>query len=672
MKLTIDFETRSEIDLTKTGMHRYAEDESTDVLCLSILEESGTQWMWVPDRVRKLIAPTTTRGNFLSDELVQEMIASATHIEAHNSAFEMVLWNNVMVKKYGFKPLDENKVYCSAAMAAMCSLPRSLDGVSKALLLEQEKDLDGRRIMLKMCKPRKPLKGENSDKTLWHDDPEEYNTLINYCEQDTVTESAVSWALYDLPESEREVFLLDYKINNRGIRFDIDTIKTVISNLEKEENKLLVEMKSLSGIGSPKQTAKTKAWIEGRIGKALKSIDKYAVAELLQEDLPDDVRRVLEIRATISKSSTAKYNKMLMTASSDGRGRGQLLYHGANTGRWAGKGIQPHNLPRGFKRDNWIESAIRMFNSGDTDMIEMTFGSVFETASNLIRAMLIPDPGYSFRVGDFSSIEARKLAWLAGDENSLNTFYSGKDIYIHDASGIFGVPYDLITPEQRQVGKVSVLALGYQGWVGAYQAMAVVYGLDIPDDKAINIAGAWRDSHPEIVTYWSDVENAAMQAVQNPGKLFTVTRTSFDEEVQVKFGVQNGWLQCLLPSGRRIYYRSPGFTDSEKRPGKKQITYRGINGQTGKWDNIQTYGGKLVENITQASARDVLVHSMFNLEDNGYPIVLHIHDEVIAEIPDGYGSNEEFSSIMEINPPWAKRLPIRVPDVWTGKRYRKS
>lgn len=668
MELTIDFETRSAVDLKTSGLHRYAEDPSTDVICLAVQIDEKDPVIWVPSWVDPFL-DFTVNGRLTDDELVN-LIESAESIEAHNASFELALWNNVMVR-YGFDALDPERVKCSAAMASMCALPRSLDGVAKALKLTANKDFEGRRIMLKMCKPRKPRKGEETDKTLWHEKSAEFYTLFEYCKQDVRTERAASWALYDLPEKERRVFLLDHKINERGIRFDLDSISSVIDVLEREERKLLAEMESICGIPSPRQVAKTKTWVEGRTGKTLTSLDKNAVGEILNTDIPDDVRRVLEIRTILGKSSTSKYKKMQQIASADGRGRGQFLYHGANTGRWAGKGIQPHNLPRGFSKDDWVWAAISLFKEADTAGIEMAFGDVFATASNLIRSMLIPDPGNVFRVGDFSSIEARKLAWLAGDENTLEVFMSGKDVYIHAASGIYKVPYDQVTDDQRRVGKVAVLALGYQGWIGAFQVMASAYGLDMDDDMAAETAGNWRETHPDIVSYWNAIENAAMQAVRNPGKVFSVKRRSFDTEVTVRFGVQNGWLQCILPSGRRLFYRAPGFTASEKFPGKTQLTYKGVD-VNGQWNNIQTYGGKLVENITQASSRDILVDAMFRAEDAGYPIAMHVHDEIIAETPEDFGSNEELRQIMNVVPDWAPNMPVWVPSVWSGKRYRKD
>jgi len=385
-------------------------------------------------------------------------------------------------------------------------------------------------------------------------------------------------------------------------------------------------------------------------------------------ELPDDVRTILEIRRSLARSSVAKYDALKRSAGPDNRVRGTTMYHGAGTGRWAGKIFQPHNLPRGTFTD--YDIAIELMIAGHLADIDMYYGDPMEVAATLIRPMVAAEPDKILMAADYSSIEARGIAWLAGDEHLLNIFRGEGLIYETAASDVFGVPIDQVTKEQRQIGKVVILACGYQGWVGAFQSMASTYGVYVDDDRAAEIVGAWRNKNQKIVKLWYGLEEAAMFAVKRPGVL--------GEFKGIKFQVRDKFLVCRLPSGRCLYYRRPGLRTKVIPSGREKevITYHGIDSNTSQWIRIDTYGGKLTENIIQAICRDVLASAITALENTGrYPVVLHVHDEIVCEVPEeavakGDSTLEEMQMIMELPLDWSDGFPIKA-EGWQGRRFRK-
>lgn len=705
-KVTIDFETRSAVEIKKAGAWRYAEDPSTEVICLAY-RIHGRTWIWYPRKFSAMLPEghDLPRNN---DSSISMVLKDADIIEAHNMEFERAVWHHVMHRRHGFPDLPLSKCYCSAAKASMHSLPRDLKRAGAAMKLPVQKDDDGHRLMLKMCKPRAPRKadiagiiergGNPETAVLWHETPENLANLGKYCMQDVEAEECLSDNLRDLSPLERRVWLMDQEINQRGVYVDLDSVNAVVAAVEAHEATLSTELKNYTPHGS-KQVGKLLDWMDIR-GVELPDLQKHTVEEALAGELPAEIRRVLEIRRSLGKTSVAKYTAMKNMAGKDSRIRGLYMYHGANTGRWSGKGIQPQNLPRGVFTD--VDVALKLIKDGAIDILNLLYGDTMDIASTLVRPMLSARPGRVLIAGDFSSIEARGTAWVAGEEPVLEAFRAKKDLYKVAACDIFGVEYDEVTKYQRQVGKTSELALGYQGGIGAYSAMAATYGVDLEDlpqyvmpnaraNEKISaeatavmylklngdrmsfkaavacdiIKQKWRSKRPRIVKLWWGLEDAAMQAVKNPGELWQYRG--------VMFKVQEGFLIMRLPSGRRIYYRNPGTkvkTIPNSKMRKEVITYWGINSVTQQWCLLDTYGGKLTENAVQGFCRDLLAEAMLRV-DLVYPVVMHVHDELVAEMPKGMGSVEDLCAKMAIVPKWATGLPIAATG-WCGKRYRKE
>jgi DNA polymerase len=445
----------------------------------------------------------------------------------------------------------------------------------------------------------------------------------------------------------------------------LEGIENLSTLIQEEEKELLKQVLSLTGgyVNSVRQRDRLLSWLHQN-GVGCDDVQKATVIELLKGDLPPNVRRVLEIRQRLGRSSVAKLKKMRDWACEDGKIRGSILYHGASTGRFSGKGIQPQNYPKDCFEPEEVSDILLW----DKDTIEMIFGDVFSVASRCLRGMLIPSPGHVFYVVDFNSIEARVLAWLAGEKSVIDAFKSGKDFYRVAASGMYGIPYDEIGKDspERFAGKTAVLACGYQGGVKAFTTMARNLGLDIPEDKAKSTIWKYREANPNIVRYWGGIENAAYKAIKT-GDPYSFGR--------IKYGVYGGYLFCRLPSGRKIAYYNPG-TEKRLTPYdemKDTIRFYGMNSMTKKWCKQFTYGGKLVENIVQAVARDFLRDAMLRLNKNGYKIVSTVHDEIICEVKNDNKTTkhyEDFVKIVELVPQWGDGCPIKAGG-YVSTRYKK-
>lgn len=691
MKLTIDFETRSAVELKKSGPWCYAEHWSTDVLCLALKADNEEPLLWIPPKFRDKIADRFNPDQLIYSKGVKNLIEQADIIEAHNAGFERALWFHIMVQRYGFENIDPTKWRCSAAKAAYHALPRSLEKAGSALGLDVAKDQDGHRLMLRMCKPRKPRKNEleqflggfngyqrlDDDSFydpqtkerfyLWYEDPDRLEKLYRYCLQDAEAEHALSEALRDLPRKELKVWQMDQAVNVRGIYCDIDGVRATIKMIEKHSKKLERELKEITGgqVPSTQAVAAFVQWLKSQ-RVSVDNLQRQTVEKTLEQSLPGKVRRALEIRLSLSRSSTAKYQAMLDRACYDRRIRDVLLYHGASTGRWSGMGIQPQNMPRGSFEDTG--NAIQTIRDNDVDMVEMLWGDPMDVASTCTRAMLCAAPGHDLLCADYSSIEARGVAWLAGSEKLLDTFRHGRDVYKVAAMPIYNKEYEEIIKAERQIGKVVVLACGYQGKVGAFQSMAKNYGLHLEDNQVAEIVDAWRSDNSEIVRFWYGIEEAVFNAVQNPGEIYELNGL----KVVRMESPGKGFLHIRLPSGRVLHYYDPQIGEQKNTWGVKEaVTYMGMDSQNGyNWKRLYTYGGKLTENIVQALCRDILAEAQLRLEQKGYPTVLTVHDEIIAEMPEGKGSLEEFENIMVEVPTWATGFPIKA-EGWRGKRYRK-
>lgn len=705
MKLTIDFESRSTVDLKKCGVHVYARHPTTEVLCCAVKEDDKDPFVWVPHDIRMWVltaACKTWAGSFCEEDETERLfnlLENAEEIEAHNAGFEIEMWDQICTPKHGWPKIDVSRIFCSAAKAAVCGLPRALDAACAALNLGVRKDKAGYALMLKMCKPLPRTK--KHPELRWAEAPEQFEALFSYCAQDVEAEYALSQKLPPLSEMERRVWLADLAINRRGIRVDVGMTTRIIEGVEEHTQGLLDQTERVTGgeVSSPKKIAASLRWLKSR-GVDMPCLDKAAVAEALaREDLPEDAREFLLIRKSLGKSSTSKYEALLRATCPDNRIRGTLLYHAASTGRWGGKLFQPQNLPRGLFSDT--ERCIDAIKRHGFGLVDALWGDRMDVASTCVRGMLVASPGHRLIAQDYSSVEARGLAFLAGQQSVLDAFSSGLDLYKVEAAGTFGVPYEEVTKAQRQVGKTQVLALGYAGGIGAFAAMAKNYGIDLetlpplvfpmasPDefeksrklavafvakspgamslDAAIAcdiIKAKWRENNRQSVAMWYGLAAAASDAVASPGETGAYR--------DIAFRVGSDFLRCRLPSGRLLYYPFPEIRGVETPWGdvKPMVTHMGVDSASGKWMRFVLTGGRLTENVVQAWCRDLLAEAILRLEAAGYPVVLHVHDEIVGDVPNGFGSTKRFGEIMAEAPAWAAGCPIAA-DGWEGQRYHK-
>jgi len=663
MKLTIDMESRATIDLIKHGVYNYAGHENTDILCLAFKSsESGQVFLWAPEKYAKYYNKDTVPKKFLNS-----LIKRADEIEAHNINFERVMWYFQMHKKYGFEKLPFNKLRCSAALTAVFALPRRLEDACKVLNLSAQKDMQGHKIMQKMCKPRLPLKDEKiadplyKDHIYWHEKSEFFSDLFEYCKKDVLAEEALANYLHPLIPSELEIFKYNMRINDRGIPVDTKTVANLICKIEEKQKAINHELSKLTDgfIASVNQTGALMEYLKCE-GYKMPNLQKETIKKHIEhEQMSSKIQSILKLRQQGVKSSVKKFKAFENMASKDGRFRGGLVYHGASTGRWTAKGVQTQNLPRACLPEKFINVVSQLSISA----IESVHDCMIKTASQCIRGVIKAGQDNEFYCADFKSIEARVLGWLANDDKMLAAFRSGQDLYKLTAAEIYNKPYEYIKDDERLIGKVAVLALGYKGWIGAFQSMAPVYGVYVPDDQAGEIAGKWREAHPKIVSYWRGIEYAAKEVVKNIRLVSSYGR--------VKFGMRDDFLCCRLPSGRFIYWFRPKM-ETVSIYGKKQevISYWGIHSKTKKWNKEYLHAGRITQNIDQAISRDILAAAIINCEDNGYAVVLHTHDEILAEVKKNEKDFKNFINLVSQNPDWAADLPIDAKG-WIGQRYKK-
>lgn len=693
--VVIDFETRSKADI-KNGPFEYASHPSTEILCLAWCYEDNNDepeiWGLLPElqdvedkRVRVNTADGSEKYRKVKiskwelkehnreglEELFRQVRAGEVRFEAHNHAFEWHIWN-ITGEKYGFPKtpaINDNTFWsCSAAKAAANGLPRSLSDVAKALHLDVEKDDEGAKVMMQLCKPRKPT-ANNPDE--YYNDRERFDILFKYCKQDVVVERAVSRILPDLDAvgpCEKDTWSLDALINYRGVPVDRDSCKVIKDLLVYAKEKASERLQELTGgcVRRVTETTTLREWITAQ-GVECSSVSKAAITSLLDRDLPSHVREVLDLRQSAGKSSVAKFDRLLDATETDGVLRSNLLYYGAGTGRWSGKGVQLQNLPRGSVGD--VMQLVDDFTGLDYDALESKYGNVFEAASSAIRPMLKAPEGYKFVFADFASIEARVLPWLAKDEDTLDMIRNNRDLYKEMATDIYGVAYDDVTKDQRQVGKAAILGLGYSMGVDKFDETMKLQRIEGADRELAELAvSKYREKFNLIKELWYSTERAAVRAFRNPGSTCTAGRIKFWRRTS------KSALFMILPSGRRICFFEPELEDvttpwGAVKPGlkyKKQLSSFGM-----KFLTARTYGGDLVQTATQATARDCMVDAMFRLEDNGYRIVLSVHDEVICLVPDNNNyTPEQMEILMTKNSKWSKGLPIGAEGV-QSKRYHK-
>lgn len=643
-KLSIDIETFSDIDLIKCGVYKYADSPAFEILLFAYSIDDGE--IHIVDLVR---------GEELPDEITEAIKSDTVIKTAFNAQFERVC----LSKHLGIL-LDPSSWYCTAVQAAELSLPSSLAYVGAALGLERQKMTDGKELIKYFCVPCKPTKSNGSrTRNMPWNAPEKWALFKEYCKRDVDVERQIAEKLkkYPLSKSEHDLYVLDQNINDRGVLVDLELARQAVKLNSIQTAVATEQAYTLTGLENPNSVAQLKAWLTEN-GVEIDSLSKKAVAALADET-DGDIQEMLHLRLLMSKTSVKKYEAVMRSVCRDNRVRGMMRFCGASrTGRWSGQILQVQNLPQNHLPD--LTLARDIVKDGDFEMLDMTFGNVPNVLSELIRTVLIPKQNHRFMVADFSAIEARVLSWLAGEQWRLDTFRNGGDIYCASASQMFRVPVEKhgVNGHLRQKGKISELACGYGGSVGALKNMGAVE-MGVPEDELQGLINDWRNANPHIVKLWTEVGNTAMKAIKEK------TIVSLGKLV---FMYERGILFIRLPSGRRLSYIKPRI--GTNRFGGDSITYMGV-GASKKWERLETFGGKLVENIVQAIARDLLASAMMNVANAGYDIVFHVHDEIIAEVPDGQGSVDEMCMLMSINPDWADGIPLSA-DGYECEYYRKD
>lgn len=660
--LHLDLETRSAINLKERGLYVYAEHPSTEIILVSYAFDDEPVKTWSPGR----------------DSMPAELfaaIAYGTKIYAHNAVFERRVWNACT----DGPPMLASQMRCTMAMAYSMGIPPGLDAAAAALGLDVGKDAEGKALMLDMCRPQS-MKADGT--YVWRESEEDLERLAVYGRQDVEVSRAISYRLLGLSKHEQSVYELDQTINDRGLRVDTFSIPLALSVVGQEKTRLDEEMKACTRgqVEACTQVAALKRFVESH-GIAVEGLGKASVVDLLnRNDLPGEVRQALSLRQAAAKSSVAKLQAMLERVSSDGRVRGTLQYHGSHTGRWAGRGIQPQNFPKSKYEDHQISDIFSLLKTPNpSESIALFYDSPLSVVSKLLRSFILADAEHTLMWGDFAGIEAKIIAWSAGEDFVLDNYRKGIDAYVAAYARSFNVSADTVLnpSRERDIGKVQVLSLGFQGGVDALQAMARNLGITLTDEEASRIKDAWRKAHPNIVNYWYELERKAIAAVRYPGDEFSANGCHPGRGV--KFVVRGSFLFCRLPSGRLLTYPYPKLEKKtiKRKDGsaweKECLSYMGEDSEHGrKWTRLFTYGGKLAENITQGIARDCMVAAMERV-DKKFPVILTVHDEVVTEpklTPQLETDAAEMKRLMEVVPEWCADLPITV-EVKFGKRYRK-
>ena len=630
--LGIDIETFSDVDLIKCGVYAYADSPAFEVLLFAYSFDGGET------RVIDL-----AQGEVLPGDVVEAVFDGSVVKTAFNANFE-----RTCLSKYFGRYLPPDSWHCSAVQAAVLALPRSLEDVGAVLGLDERKMKEGRELIRYFCVPCKPTKANGGRRrNLPCHAPEKWEVFKRYCRRDVDVEKAIRRKLgkFPIPEGEMEAYRLDQRINDRGVLVDMGLVRQAVRCERLHKGVATERAYELTGLENPNSVAQLKGWL-GENGVEAESLSRKAVAELI-EGADGEVEELLRLRLLMAKTSVKKYEAMERSVCSDGRVHGLLQFYGANrTGRWAGRLVQVQNLPQNHLPD--LKLARGLVREGRFEDVEMLYGSTPEVLSELIRTAFVPEEGCRFVVADFSAIEARVLAWLAGETWRLEVFSSHGKIYEASAAAMFHVPVEEVTKGSplRQKGKIAELGLGYGGAAGALISMGAL-DMGLSEEELPSLVAVWRRANPHITQFWWDVDKAAVEAVVKR----TRTRAG-----RIAFEYRSGILFVMLPSGRRLAYVKPRM--GVNRFGREGLTYEGIL-ENKKWGRIETYGPKLVENIVQGTARDLLAEAMLRVERKGYPIVMHCHDEIIAEVPERTGSVEEMCEMMAVCPSWAEGLPLR-------------
>lgn len=659
-KLYIDIETFSSEPIKDVGSYKYMESLDFEIQLLSFAHADN---------------PVTTLDLAQGETIPKNLLRDLTDPKVLKSAFNATFERNAF-RAIGIEiPVEQWQ--CTLVKSAYCGLPLSLDQVSKFLKLGDKAKLDSGKALIRYfsmpCKPTKRNGGR--ERNLPHHDLEKWEEYKRYNAMDVVAEREIDRILekYTLPTSERKIYALDQKINDRGIAIDDTLAKSAIAIYRTHADNLKNRMKEITGLENPNSTTQLREWLSSQTQKEVTSIAKDEIEKLQSEVESDTVKEVLDLRLRASKTSITKYKKMISTLQEDGRGRGYFQFYGANrTGRWAGRFVQLQNLPRNYLKD--LDQTRQLFRTGDYDAVSMTYDDISDRLSQLIRTAFVPKRLHTFAIADFSAIEARVIAWLADETWRLDVFNTHGKIYEASAAAMFDIPVedilsgqdfqrvDKVTQEVetftagelRQRGKVAELALGYQGSIGAMVRMGAA-DMGLSEKEMKDIVVRWRERSPKIVSLWNKVERAAIKTVQY-GR-----RVVLKGPVDLFFNYDGKVMTIELPSGRKLFYQKPSL--SKNQWDKTNVKYWGKDQDSGRWMRISSYGGKFVENIIQAIARDLLVESMIRLDEAGFNIVMHVHDEVVAEIFNAEITNQklldQMCEIMGQPVEWAPGLPLK-------------
>jgi DNA polymerase bacteriophage-type len=660
MHISIDFETFSEADLKKVGAWKYSEHPSAEVLCLAYALDNGEPYIWFP--------PTNVPPLMLF-----EAIKNGATIDAHNVGFERAIWENVCVKRMGWPAIEPHQLDCTMARAASRALPLGLDDAARALGLDAKKDKRGRQLIQLLCKPQKPKKKDPRTRI---QDPELLAELYEYCKQDVRVEQELRRMLGNLPPGERSVFLHNEKMNSRGVTIDVESVHNALAIVDEVEHRLTEELVDLTfgEVKTHNEVAAVLRWLHSR-GVHLDDLTADTVTEAIPAtEKGSDERRVLEIRKSLAKASTKKLASLLAATGADGRVRGLSQYHGAFTGRNAGRLVQPLNLPRP-KYAASPEQLIQDISHRSASYLEAIYGDAMQAVADALRPMFMAGPGKLLCAGDLRSIEAVGLAALAGEETKLDVFRRGEKPYEAAGAMVFGRPINkYLDPKEYTIGKICELAFGYGGSVGAWRNFDT--SEDHSDDDINGYKKAWRSKHPRIATppweiepgeedqlgFWYQLEDAAIATVMT-GEEHTVG--------PLRYVMRGQWLVCVLPSGRSIGYYDPRCQEVEKF-GRQVVELTYMSQKKGRWQRVSTWGGKLAENVTQAACRDILIHGTQRCDDF-MPAVMTVYDEIITEVDEDMDRPVErlIEYMVEELPAWCASWPIGA-EGWVGKRYRKE
>ena len=670
--MSIDIETYSDVDISKAGLYKYAQSPAFEVLLFAYsLDGNPVGVVSFPE------------GEAIPIDIQKLLFDPDCIKHAYNAAFE---W--YCLSRY-FGLTDSNTSFtpqqwlsqwrCTMLHGLYCGYTAGLDATGKALGLPQDKQKlsAGKALIKYFCVPCAPTKTNGGrTRNLPHHDPAKWELFKAYNGQDVATEMEIERRLSNspVPDTVQAQWVTDQIINLRGVAIDREMVEGALDLDAAVRQDYLQMATRLSGLDNPNSVAQLSKWIQEKTGEEVSDLRKTTVSDLLGKDLPSDAaRRMLEIRQELGKTSNKKYNALETAVCADGRVRGLLQFYGANrTGRWAGRIVQPQNLPRTYIDGSLLPLARELVKNRQRDALQIVFGSVPDTLSQLIRTAFTASRGRTLVDADFSAIEARVIAWLAGEEWVLEVFRTHGKIYEATASQMFNVPLDRIkkgNPEYsyRQKGKVATLALGYQGGTGSLVSMGALRN-GLTEDELPDIVDRWRRANPAIVRFWYTLDAAAREAV-NTGRRIELWdgRLIFARECEPSNDLD--FLTIRLPNGRKLYYADPHM--GVNRFGQPSLGYWGMNQKTKKWERLETYGGKLAENITQAVARDCLAEAIERLEAAGYPVVFHIHDEVVIDAGPGKDSLDDVIRIMSQVPTWAEGLPLNA-DGWTNDFFKKD